>query len=104
MKGGEKGVSMLHDNVHDSTGGWDVKGAIIRGRNTTWMSNDAPLDIQVVFRPLMTLRQLLVHPKDRVPMDERKEVVYSIPYTVCPRVYIGQMGRSLKLRLKEHQH
>ena len=24
MKGGEKGVSMLHDNVHDSTGGWDV--------------------------------------------------------------------------------
>ena len=23
MKGGEKGVSMLHDNVHNSTGGWD---------------------------------------------------------------------------------
>ena len=62
-----------------------------------------PLDIQVVFRPLMTLRQLLVHPKDRVPMDERKEVVYSIPCTECPKVYIGQTGRSLKHRLKEHR-
>ena len=62
-----------------------------------------PLDIQVVFRPLMTLRQLLVHPKDRVPMDERKGVVYSIPCTECPKVYIGQTGRSLKHRLKEHR-
>ena len=24
MKGGGKGVSMLRDNVHDSTGGWDM--------------------------------------------------------------------------------
>ena len=63
----------------------------------------APLDIQVVFRPLMTLCQLLVHPNDRVPMDERKGVVYSITCTVCPKVYIGQTGRSLKHRLKEHR-
>ena len=37
-------------------------------------------------------------------MDKRKGVVYSIPCTVCPKVYIGQTGRSLKHRLKEHQH
>ena len=36
-------------------------------------------------------------------MDERKGVVYSIPCTVCPKVYIGQTGRSPKHRLKEHQ-
>ena len=59
-----------------------------------------PLDIQVVFRPLTTLR---VPPKDRVPMDEQKGVDYSIPCTECPKVYIGQTGRSLKHRLKEHQ-
>ena len=63
----------------------------------------APLDIQVVFHPLMTLRQLLVHPKDQVPMDKRKGVVYSIPCTVRPKVYIGQTGRSLKHWLKEHR-
>ena len=63
----------------------------------------APLDIQVVFRPLMTLRQLLVHPKDRVPMDERKEAVYSISCTLCLKVYVGQTGRFLKHRLKGHR-
>ena len=35
-------------------------------------------------------------------MEERKGVVYSISCTVCPKVYIGQTGRSLKHRLKEH--
>ena len=34
-----------------------------------------PLEIQVVLHPLTTLRQLLVHPKDPVPMEERKGVV-----------------------------
>ena len=62
-----------------------------------------PLDIQVVIHPLMTLRQLLVHPKDRVSTDERKGVVYCILCTVCPKVYIGQTVGSLKHRLKEHQ-
>ena len=61
----------------------------------------APLHIQVVFRPLMKLRQRLVHPKDPVPMDEWKGVVYSILCTECPKV--GQTGRCLKQRLKEHR-
>ena len=64
----------------------------------------ALLDIQVVCCPLMTLPQLLAHSKDRVPMDERKGVVYSISCTPCPKVYIGQTGRSLKHWLKEHWH
>ena len=29
MKGCEKGVSMLHDNVHNSTDGWGVKGVSV---------------------------------------------------------------------------
>ena len=35
--------------------------------------------IQVTFRPCRTLRQELVHPKDPVPANRRKGVVYSIP-------------------------
>ena len=44
----------------------------------------APLAIQVTFRPFRTLRQELVHPKDPVPADHRKGVVYSIPCAKCP--------------------
>ena len=63
----------------------------------------APLAIQVTFCPFRTLRQELVHPKDSVPADHRKEVVYSIPCAKCPCTYIGQTGRSLDHRLREHR-
>ncbi|MDA8010189.1 MAG: GIY-YIG nuclease family protein, partial [Alphaproteobacteria bacterium] len=63
----------------------------------------APLEIKVAFRPQSTLRSLLVHPKDPVPMDQRKGVVYSVPCDGCSKVYIGQTGRSLKHRLAEHR-
>ena len=58
----------------------------------------------MVFRPLSTLRRLLVHPKDPVLMEERKGVVYSVPCNECPKVYIGQTGQSLKHWLVEHRH
>ena len=29
MKGVKKVLSVLHGNVHDSTGGWDVKGVSV---------------------------------------------------------------------------
>ena len=63
----------------------------------------SPLRIRVVFCPWMTLHHRLVRPKDHIPVDERRGVVYRIPCTDCPRVYIGQTGRSLKLRLSEHR-
>ena len=62
-----------------------------------------PLDIRVVFRPLSTLCRLLVHPRDPVPMEERKGVVYSVQCDECPKMYIRQTGQSLKHQLAEHQ-
>ena len=62
----------------------------------------APLDIQVVFRPLSTLWHMLVHPKNLVPMEEQKSVVYCVPCNGCPKKYIGQTGCSLKHWLAEH--
>ena len=47
-----------------------------------------------------TLRQLLVHPKDQVPQQERPGVVYRIPCTNWPRTYIGQTGWTLTRTLK----
>ena len=62
----------------------------------------APLAIQVTFRPFRSLRQELVHPKDPLPANHRKGMVYSIPCAECPRTYIGQTGRSLDHCLREH--
>ena len=62
-----------------------------------------PLDIRVAFCPHSTLRRQLVHPKDPVPMDQRTGVVYQIPCSECPKVYVGQSGRTLKHRLSEHR-
>ena len=61
-----------------------------------------PLGIKTAFKPVNTLRQLVVHPKDP-PKEDRAEVVYQIPCSDCPQSYIGQTGRTLGQRLKEHQ-
>ena len=63
----------------------------------------APLGIKTTFQPINTLRQLIVHPKDPVPKENKAGVVYQIPCSTCPQTYIGQTGRTLGQRLKEHQ-
>ena len=51
----------------------------IRGLSEAIRHVLTPLGVKVVFRPLRTLRQMLVRPKDPVPIEEHKGVVYSIP-------------------------
>ncbi len=36
-------------------------------------------------------------------MDQRTGMVYQIPCSECPKVYVGQSGRTLKHRLSEHR-
>ena len=45
---------------------------------------------------------MLVHPKDLVPAEEQKGVVYCVPCDGCSKKYIGQTGCSLKHRLAVH--
>ena len=59
--------------------------------------------ITTAMRPYRTLRQLLVHPKDKTPKEKTCEVVYRIPCKSCDAVYIGETGRSLGTRLEEHR-
>ena len=42
-------------------------------------------------------------PKDPTPLRQRTGVVYRIPCSSCEKVYIGQTGRTLDHRLKEHR-
>ena len=63
----------------------------------------APLGIRTSFRPHRTLRQTLVRLKDHVPLQQRAGVVYRILCGSGSKVYIGQTGRTMEHRLKEHK-
>ena len=52
-----------------------------------------------------SLTSVCWNPKDTVlvPANRREGVVYSIPCAQCPCTYVGQTGRSLDVRLREHR-
>ena len=60
-------------------------------------------DINLYHKAGTTLRQLLVHPKDKLEKQEQCGVVYEIDCNVCGEAYIGETGRSLSERVEEHQ-
>ena len=61
---------------------------------------DAKVDTS--HKPYCKLRSLLVHPKDKLKPKEKSGVVYKVPCKNCTGVYIGETGRLLGTRLKEH--
>ena len=54
-------------------------------------------------KPLMKMRQLIVHPKDRRNEFETTDCIYKIPCGSCNKSYIGETGRKFAVRLHEHQ-
>ena len=58
--------------------------------------------VAISVKPHMTLRSMLVHPKDKTKRPEKFEVVYEIGCLNCDDVYIGETGRKFYTRLKEH--
>ena len=62
-----------------------------------------PLNIRTSFTPCKTLRNILVSAKDCTPPAKKKGIVYEIQCASCKESYIGQTGRTLEHRLKEHQ-
>ena len=60
-------------------------------------------NISTAMRPHKTLRNILVHPKDKQPKEDKAEVIYSIPCKNCNKVYVGETGRKFGTRLAEHK-
>ena len=60
--------------------------------------------IQVHFKGTNTLRTLLGNPKDKDPQNNQTGIIYhyKCPQINCPSAYIGESGRSLGERVKEH--
>ena len=51
--------------------------------------------VATVVKPQTTLRQVLVHPRDKVEKQKKAGVVYKIQCSQCEKVYIGETGRQL---------
>ncbi len=60
-------------------------------------------EVPAYFKPIHTIRQQLVRPKDPLPKERICGPVYHIPCTGCDAAYIGETERSLKARYLEHR-
>ncbi|XP_071956842.1 uncharacterized protein [Antedon mediterranea] len=59
--------------------------------------------INSYFVPQNKLRSHLVHPKDKIKPEDTSGVVYGVPCMNCNLIYIGETGRKLGNRIKEHK-
>ena len=57
--------------------------------------------VRTVFKSVTTLRSHLVRQKDTLEPTKQDGVVYKIPCE-CGKVYIGETGRAMQDRIKEH--
>ena len=55
----------------------------------------------IYHKPYNTLRELLVHPKDKTETGQKCGVVYQITCE-CGEHYVGETSRSMGTRFKEH--
>lgn len=60
------------------------------------------LNVDVAMRASNTVRSICPMMKDKVPLNKRSNIIYSIPCTRCKDVYIGQIKRYLGTRIQEH--
>ena len=60
-------------------------------------------NIHTALKPHCTLRNLLVHPKDKRDQMDCSGVVYRVGCNNCSHAYIGETGRNLGYRIDEHK-
>ena len=60
--------------------------------------------IQVCFKGVNTFKSLLMHPKDKVTTEQKKDIVYHWECQVdgCNSSYVGETSWALRERVKEH--
>ena len=60
--------------------------------------------IQVCFKDVNMLKSLLIHPKDKFTMEQKKDLVYywQCQEDGCKSSYVAESSQSLRERAKEH--
>ena len=59
-------------------------------------------NVPCAIKPRVTLKNVLVHPKDHEDKEQTTECVYKVPCASYEKTYIGETGRKLGVRLQEH--
>jgi len=59
--------------------------------------------VTVAMKPWKTLKDLLVHRKDKQDKEDITECVYNVPYTNCDKTYVRETGIKLGVKLHEHK-
>ena len=59
--------------------------------------------IRTEFKNYITLGSILTKVKDKIALERRNGVIYKIN-CACGDTYIGETGRTLEIRMKEHKH
>ncbi|XP_072051932.1 uncharacterized protein [Amphiura filiformis] len=60
-------------------------------------------NIATAMKPHCTLRNMLVHPKDKRDPLHTTDVIYAIPCKNCESTYVGETGRKFGKRIEEHR-
>ena len=108
-----KNISKKKDKIKKAVSGKkDSNGSIvlpyIKGKAETLKRVFNKHKIHVCFKPHQTLRQILVHPKDKTKKEEVCGPIYHIKCegsdnVKCEKDYIGETERNLKARFIEHR-
>ncbi len=59
--------------------------------------------VQTAMKPHRTLKQILVHPKDKRAIEKTGNCIYEIPCKNCDSSYVGETSRMFGTRLSEHK-
>ena len=62
----------------------------------------AQVGIEVALKPYFTFSSVFRKPEDVICDEKKCGLVYKIPCRDCDAVYVGETGRSLSTRKKEH--
>jgi len=74
----------------------------IRGTSETLHRTFKKFGVNMYHKPYNSIKQQLTHVKDKTDKLKKCGVVYYIKCEQCNNDYVGETGRSLDIRLKEH--
>ena len=91
-------------NNHQITDFKYISAPYIRGTSERVARILRKYDIKLAHKPTRTLKHELTHLKDKQPAFNKAGVVYKLDCNECDAVYVGETGRQVKDRMREHQN